>query len=296
VNNVLQYQDVGEGRFDGMKRARVWAIVIIALAVAGLASWRIVQMRARPKPAAVPQEDSVEAERIRTELFAQVQPIALTNCQLERFGETNDGGYLLCGNLLGSVQAGYSYGISGYDGWGCQVSRDLNVTVHQYDCFDRTEPVCSGGATVFHGECVAGKASVDENGRRFDTPEHQFARNGDATHRLVVKMDVEGAEWDTFLESPDQVFEQIDQLVVEFHGVNRQPFIEAVKKLKGFYYVANLHFNNYSCTTLYRPFPSWAFEVLFVNKKVGQPDPSGKRAAPSILDTPNNPKIDDCQQ
>ena len=278
-----------------MRRARVWAIVVIALVVAGLASWRIAQMRARPKPVAASPEATAEANRIRAELFAQVQPIALANCQLKRFGEANDGGYLLCGNLLGSVQAGYSYGISGYDGWGCQISTDLKVKVHQYDCFDLTEPVCAGGATVFHGECVAGKAAVDESGRRFDTPEHQIASNGDASHRLVVKMDVEGAEWDTFLESPAQVFEQIDQLVVEFHGVNRQPFIDAVKKLKGFYYVANLHFNNYSCTTLYEPFPSWAFEVLFVNKKLAQPDPAGKRAAPSPLDSPNNPKIADCQ-
>ena len=214
-----------------MRRARVWAIVVVALVVAGLASWRIAQMRARPKPVAASPEATAEANRIRAELFAQVQPIALANCQLKRFGEANDGGYLLCGNLLGSVQAGYSYGISGYDGWGCQISTDLKVKVHQYDSFDLTEPVCAGGATVFHGECVAGKAAVDESGRRFDTPEHQFASNGDASHRLVVKMDVEGAEWDTFLESPAQVFEQIDQLVVEFHGVNRQPFIDALSRL-----------------------------------------------------------------
>jgi hypothetical protein len=277
-----------------MRRARVWAIVVTALLVTALASWRIAQTRARPKSVAASPQATAEAARVRAELFAEVQPIALANCQLKRFGEPNDGGYLLCGNLLGSVQAGYSYGISGYDGWGCQVANDLKVKVHQYDCFDLTEPVCAG-ATVFHGECVAAKAAVDENGRRFDTPEHQIARNGDASHRLVVKMDVEGAVWDTFLESPDQVFDQIDQLVVEFHGLNRQKFIDAVKKLKGFYYVANLHFNNYSCTTLYRPFPSWAFEVLFVNKKLAQPDPSGNRAPASFLDTPNNPKIADCQ-
>jgi hypothetical protein len=278
-----------------MRRMRLWAIVVIALGVAGLAAWRVMQVRARPKPIVVSSEEAAEVERIRKELFAEIQPIALANCDLERFGETNDGGYLLCGNLLESVQAGYSYGISGYDGWGCQVSRDVNVKVHQYDCFDPTEPVCSTGATMFHGECVAGKPSVDESGRRFDTPEHQIEKNGDADRHLVVKMDVEGAEWQTFLETPDHVFEQIDQLVVEFHDVNRQSYIEAVKKLKGFFYIANLHFNNYSCTTLYRPFPSWAFEVLFVSKKLGVPDRSGRPAAASPLDTPNNPKIPDCQ-
>jgi hypothetical protein len=91
------------------------------------------------------------------------------------------------------------------------------------------------------------------------------------------------------------VFEQIDQLVVEFHGVSEQRFVDAVKKLKRFYYVADLHYNNYSCTTLYRPFPAWAFEVLFVSKRLGVPDESGKPAGGSALHTPNHPKLRDCQ-
>jgi hypothetical protein len=279
-----------------MNRVKVGTIVAIVVCVAGGAGWWLARTRAAASKAIVVHaKEPAEVVRIRKELFAEVQPIALANCELKRFGEANDGGYLLCANLLGAVKAGYSYGISGYDGWGCQISRDLNVKVHQYDCFDLTEPVCSTGATVFHGECVAGEPSTDESGRRFETPEHQIAANGDAGRHLVVKMDVEGAEWDTFLHTPDDVFERIDQLVVEFHGVNGERSIEAVKKLKGFYYIANLHHNNYSCNPLNRPFPSWAFEVLFVSKRLGVPDPSGKRAVPSPLDRPNNPKVDDCQ-
>ena len=65
-------------------------------------------------------------------LFEEIQPVKLSNCQLERFGEPNDGGYLLCANLLGDVKSAYSYGISGYDQWGCDVSTRLRVPVHQY--------------------------------------------------------------------------------------------------------------------------------------------------------------------
>jgi hypothetical protein len=279
-----------------MNRIKVGTIVAIVVCVTGGAGWWLARTRASSaKTVVVKAKEPVEVVRTRKELFAELQPIALANCELKRFGEANDGGYLLCANLMGAVKAGYSYGISGYDGWGCQISRDLKVKVHQYDCFDPTKPVCSAGATVFHGECVAGEPKTDESGRRFETPEHQIAANGDAGRHLVVKMDVEGAEWGTFLDTPDELFEQIDQLVVEFHGVNQQRFVDAVKKLKRFYYIANLHFNNYSCTTLYRPFPAWAFEVLFVSKRLGVPDPSGNRVAPSPLSTPNNPKIHDCQ-
>lgn len=274
----------------------MWAILAIALCVAGGAGWRLLQTRATSKPIVVRAKGPSPADRLRRSIFAELQPIALTNCELKRFGEANDGGYVLCANLLDSVQAGYSYGISGYDGWGCQVSRELDVKVHQYDCFDLHVPACAGGATTFHGQCVAGKRSTDEGGRVFETLETQIERNGDSRRRLVVKMDVEGAEWEAFLKAPDRVFEQIDQLAVEFHGAGRPRFAEAIAKLKRFYYVANLHFNNYSCTAGMEPFPSWAYEVLLVSKRLGVPDPSGTRPDLSRLNAPNNPSVDDCQK
>ena len=87
------------------------------------------------------------AEQARQVLFEEIQPVKLSNCQLERFGEPNDGGYLLCANLLGDVKSAYSYGISGYDQWGCDVSTRLRVRVHQYDCFNLTRPSMLEGET-----------------------------------------------------------------------------------------------------------------------------------------------------
>ena len=103
-------------------------------------------------------------------------------------------------------------------------------------------------------------------------------------------MDVEGAEWETFLQTPDAVLERIDQLSVEFHGAGEERYLAAVLKLKRFFYVANLHFNNYSCQQDIPPFPSWAYEVLFVNKRLGVPDPSGTVRGPHPLDAPNKPR------
>jgi hypothetical protein len=168
---------------------RVVLLVAIVCA-AGVYAWRAAR-RTAPREISNPVLKAQHRDvQLRVFLLNELQPIALTNCDLQRFGEANDGGYLLCANLLGDVKAGYSYGISGYDGWGCEVSRRLSIPVHEYDCFDLHEPVCTGGDTRFHGECVAGTPSKDKDGRVFETPEHQFATNGDAAKRLVVKMDV----------------------------------------------------------------------------------------------------------
>jgi hypothetical protein len=273
------------------RRIGILAVVVFVVGASGLL---ILLREASQHDRRPPRVPRTHAEQIRDHLFGLLQPVHVSNCELKRFGEPNDGGYLLCGNLLTGVEAGYSYGISGYDGWGCDLSKQLAIPLHQYDCFDVRPPACPGGRTIFHPECVAGARRTIE-GRPFDSLERQIAANGDAARRLVVKMDVEGAEWETFLETPDAVFARIDQMTVEFHDVGDPRFVVAAAKLKESFHVAHLHFNNFSCDETAEPFAARAYEVLFVNKRLAVTDGSPAPARPHPLDSPNNPKAPDCQ-
>jgi hypothetical protein len=240
------------------------------------------------------REQAQRAAGVRARLFAEIQPVNVTNCELKRFGELHDGGYPLCANLLADVKSGYSYGISGYDGWGCDVSQQLRVAVHQYDCFDVRQPSCPSGRTVFHAECVGTTKSV-HNGRPFDSIGNQLDGNGDWGAPVVMKIDVEGAEWDALLSAPDEALQQIDQLNVEFHHVDDPKYVATVQRLKRFFYIAHVHFNNFSCDPALRPFPSWAFEVLLVNKRIARTNGSAAPAAPSGIDATNDASARDCQ-
>jgi hypothetical protein len=264
-------------------------IVFAAITAGAATSVRL----AGGRRAAADEVPDVTAQ-LRQDLLRELRPVALSNCRLERFGERNDGGYLLCGNLLGAVRSGYSYGISGYDGWGCDISRRLSVTVHQYDCFNLTRPVCQGGDTIFHGECVGAENGLQE-GRPFATLATQIDRNGDGRNRIVVKMDVEGAEWDSFNTAPDDVLQRIEQMAVEFHGFDQPRFLAAVRRLKRFFHVAHFHWNNYSCVDGKAPFRAWAYEVLFVNKQIAQPEASRPVVLPHRLDAPNDPTRRECR-
>jgi hypothetical protein len=275
--------------------------IVFMIAVAAAGAWAASTVsESAPVSARVSDarnEERARARQARETLFAALQPVKLRNCELARFGEQNDGGYLLCGNLLNGVGAAYSYGISGYDGWGCDVSTKLSVPVHQYDCFNTTQPSCPSGRPVFHAECVAGRRSHDEEGRLFDSLQSQFARNGDAEKFLVVKMDVEGAEWDSILQTPDEVLARIDQLVFEFHGVSDTGrYLPVIAKLKRTFEIVHLHFNNFACVGAGAPFPAWAYEVTFVNKRLADVDEAGRVALPSALDAPNHPGVPDCQR
>ena len=230
----------------------------------------------------------------REALFEMLRPVALSSCRLERFGEKYDGGYLLCANLLSDVRAGYSYGIAGYDQWGCDVSTTRRVPVHQYDCFDTRQPACPGGNTIFHDECIAGTART-EDGRIFETLQNQMVKNGDGSNHIVLKIDVEGAEWDSFLSAPDDLLQRIDQIAVEFHGIDGEKSLAAVRRLKQFFEVAHIHFNNATCFGGMKPFPAWAYEVLFVNKRLAAVDHASKPGGVHPLAAPNIPIFSDCQ-
>ena len=47
-----------------------------------------------------------------------------------------------------------------------------------------------------------------------------------------------------------------------------------LRKLKRNFYLVNLHFNNWSCTPKAAPLPAWAYQVLWVNKRIGVLDPA----------------------
>ena len=269
------------------------ALATVAIVGAGL---MLVTTRA-PRPRAVAAPRVSQEQALRQRLYDALQPVRIANCTLERFGEAHDGGYLMCANLLAPAAA-YSYGISGYDGWGCRVSTKFGIPVHQYDCFDPRRPACAGGDLRFHQECIADEASLDSAGRPFDTLPAQVGRNGDAGKRLVMKMDVEGAEWASLLATPIDVLAQIDQLTIELHldGPDLWTQWLTVSRLKDVFHVAHYHVNNYGCRGDMAPFSSWAVEVLLVNKRLAVLGAGGPpMPRPHPLDAPNDPTRPDCQ-
>ena len=86
--------------------------------------------------------------KLREEILAELQPVTLKNCTFKRFGSANDGGYLMCENLIAPLDAAYSYGVGTNDDWACEVSRRYHVPVHEYDCFDPARPIVRAAADL----------------------------------------------------------------------------------------------------------------------------------------------------
>ncbi len=270
-------------------------VLLVAVALVARNQYSVSVGRAgRPAAAdaAMPRDEANRERRVA--LLTELQPVTLSNCELSRVGGVYNSGYLMCKNLMAGTRTAYSYGIGTDDDWGCDVTLALKVPVHQYDCFAPTKLRCDGGDFRLNVECVGPRTEVVE-GRPFDTIANQVARNGDTGKKMLVKMDIEGAEWQTVLNTPDEVLAAIDQMPMELHGVHEPDVLEGLRKLKKHFHLLSVHFNNFACGGA-EPLPARAYQVLLVNKRVGVvgPPPPGSPTPESLM-APDNPMQPDCQ-
>jgi len=200
----------------------------------------------------------------------------------QRFGEDNDGGYVMCADGLDKGLVGaYSFGINGFDGWGMAIASRFHIPLNEYDCTSLKQPVaCKGCDRHFHPQCILHnngdaeeaakelrgvsdqRASDNEGnaddaskmtGASFKTFTQFFNESGNANAKersLLLKIDVESAEWKIFAEEPVENLKKFREIVVEYHWINdkedHQLYAKAVKKVEqaGFS-VAHMHGNNW---------------------------------------------------
>jgi hypothetical protein len=188
---------------------------------------------------------------------------------IERLGEANDGGYLVCPS--NGLAGGISLGINGFDGFGAELSQKYSVPVQQYDCYNTKAPAVPPGANCrFSPLCLRDKPSQDPS--RF-LALSEFVGRAPAGD-LLLKMDVEGAEWgalDAATPATLSRFEQITLEVHQLHDTSRYALFGRVmdKLLADFVLVYN-HGNNCPGNVAWAQLGQWqiprVFELTFVRK------------------------------
>jgi len=200
----------------------------------------------------------------------------------ERIGEDYDGGYVMCADGLDKGLVGaYSYGINGFDGWGMSIASHFKIPLNEFDCTNSQQPkVCKGCEVHFHNQCilnnkgdpeaaaeglrgVGDQRAADNEGQAsttskvtadsFKTLSQMFKEGGNANAKdrsLLLKIDVESAEWKIFAEEPVENMKKFREIVVEYHWIheveNHKLYLDAVKQIENAgFAVAHMHGNNY---------------------------------------------------
>ena len=213
----------------------------------------------------------------------------LADHSLIRIGEqTRDGGYIMA-NDFESGGIAYSFGINN------DVSWDLNMARYDYQIYmyDHTIPKLPDTNEHFH-YYHEGISGVDETLQPLKTLKYFINKNGHSkTKNMILKMDVEGAEWD-FLETVDtKTLKQFDQIIFEMHNLVRPSCadraLKLLKKLNKTHQLIHLHGNNsgYLLTVGDTIFPD-VLEASYVNKDNFYTFEDELVVLPSPLDVPND--------
>lgn len=241
--------------------------------------------------------DTIEplpAYRRAAALLARITPRAVEGASLVRLGGPNDGGYVMLEPVAPPIiTAAYSFGVGHDISWDAAIAA-RGIDVWLYDHTVSTPPGLPPRCQ-FVRKAIAGK-SVGPDER---TLAECIAENGHAGRRdLLLKLDVEGAEWGVLESAPETLLCQFQQIVVEFHGLadavggdRHEKIVAVLDKLTRTHQCVHVHGN---CD---QP-PVWlgdlvvpdVAEVTYVRRS----DVAGRlgsvvRSLPMELDAPNNP-------
>ena len=131
-----------------------------------------------------------------------------------RIGPNTDGGYIFV-NDISAHQTIISYGI------GREYRFDIEMAERGHDVymFDHTIEAIQAENKKLHffREGVAGRTDISQNLFSLKDHLHRHQIRGD---RLILKMDIEGAEFDALGAVPDDTLDRFEQIVLEVHWLN----------------------------------------------------------------------------
>ena len=203
----------------------------------------------RKDPSVICAPDQAMGESVR-EILRLISPMDVVGGNLVRKGCPNDGGYIMLDSGLVNAVA-YSLGIAGDVSWDLEMA-GLGCQIYQYDHTIEALPVSH---PAFHWQRI-GIAAQDSADGVMCTLDTLIQRNGHVGRNdLVLKMDIEGAEWDLFEVMPESTLRQFSQIVMEMHhfaGAAGHPsgpyfykkFEAVLRKLDATQQVVHVHANN----------------------------------------------------
>ncbi len=241
------------------------------------------------------QDLSPVAERMAKGVLRMLRPHTVEGRGKIRVGNLHDGGYIML-DALDGVSVAYSLGINGDVGWDLDMAR-RGVSIRQYD---HTIDQLPAEHPLFQWKKI-GIAAAPDPRARLDTLENLIRQNGDEGRTdMVLKCDIEGAEWQMLANTPNMVLRQFRQIVLEMHGFEHlcahdgaDVARRAIANLTAGHRLVHVHANNYAPWAVVGgiPIPD-VLEMCFARLDLGTFTPSDERF-PTPIDMPCRPDAAD---
>jgi len=237
----------------------------------------------------IERERNLQVE-MRTTL-ALISPVAVLNKPKRRIGGPNDGGYVMLDDL-DRIAICYSLGTGPDVSWDMEMA-ERGALVLQYDHTVEHAPATHANFQHFrigitHDEVLA------PDMKRLDT---LLRDNGHADRDdMILKIDIEGNEWDSLGILDSSTFANFSQIVAEFHGMRlleiasfRERAHRVFSTIRQTHEVIHVHGNNFAGLHIVKgiPIPD-CIELTFANRRYHSFVPCCE-SFPGNLDCPNDP-------
>jgi len=224
-------------------------------------------------------------------LARQLSPKSAIGQRKIRIGGPGDGGYVMLDDFA-AVTGAISCGIGDDDSWDLDIA-SRGIPTFQFDGSIDRAPTSHANLHFFPRNVVADQEKGETIGG--------ILRNCvQSPGPCLLKMDIEGAEWDVFDRMDLDDIRAFSQIVCEFHHFNYAPDVDwleralrTVGKLSAAMQVVHVHGNNCGAlTSVWNvPFPI-VLEVTFANRARYQ-FAECEEIFPTALDQPNWPDAAD---
>jgi hypothetical protein len=208
--------------------------------------------------------------------------------EFTRLGSAHDGGYVMLDPGLGGIA--YSLGIDANVDW------DLGMAARGFEIFQYDGSIAGPPVNHerFHFEklFICGKPAPPPG---YTTLSSLLARNGHtAKNSLILKMDIEGSEWEVLEALSRAELLQFRQILLELHlraeNIMRLPqFSRILRRLNSTHQPVHVHLNNNNREVDYNGERFWyVYEVSYARKADFIFAPN-RESCPAELDAPCNP-------
>lgn len=237
-----------------------------------------------------PKDDSDQSVYAVAKLLA---PCITENMELVRVGGEADGGYLMIKdfNVSGVISIGVGRNVS----WDQAVSNQ-NIPIVLFDPTIRRLPSKVPNSRFLRLGVSGNPAKSD-----YKTLEELIGlARFNGQEDLLLKMDVEGSEWECLEVTRPETLTRFRQMIFEFHDFHRlltsgqsERVINVLSRLRQGHMPIHVHANNYGRVARYGRywFPD-ALEVTYARRDLFDSD-MRRPSLPSLLDRPCDPRVSD---
>ena len=175
-------------------------------------------------------------------IYQLIKPKGIKGKKKIRVGSKKDGGYVLLDDF-DKIKIAYSFGIGGEISFDKALA-DKNIDVFMYDHTIRKLPFKN---PKFHWRKI-GLTSKKGKEDNMKTLIELLQENGHINEKnMILKMDIEGCEWEILKDIKSDILKQFRFIVAEFHFQSKSFsfYSKAFKKLNLTHQIFHIHCNNY---------------------------------------------------